>query len=1055
MDNLRSISNSHVTGKELFKPQKFTQNIIILALLSVFFGCSVYQDVTSYFNTYYNAKKLYDDAVLELTRSTRPDKDTIYFSIPSKTTGQSKFDKVIEKCSKLIQNYPNSNLVDDAVLLIGKSGVYLGETELSIRKFNELFQNFPESELRFEAKLWYAKAFYFSNKQEEALRIIDELYPLALEAGEDEVAMEAEMLAAQIFFRNQDYDATIPYLERAVQLSGKDEMMVVAQFQLALCLDKTNEYERAAAAYKNVLNYNRDLTFDFKCRLRRGVMLYLAEHPDAALAVFQGLNGDNLKPDEQALVDHEVANVYASLGDSAKAFDLYQYVDTTYKRSDASARSFYRQGLIMEEQYGEYKKAKEYYDKSKGEFPTSEVVPLAQKRSDYIAKYFGIRGQIRSLDSLYVSILNQDSISRNERLKKILQAQADSAMFDSLFCVSDSISMLPDSLLRKALAVIDSSAEAYLAKKNAVASPKPKGGALAAIPKVKTDSTGAVGVDSLKNSLLPPSDSTQTLAALEKEALKAETEEKKEGEETIPKGEQAVEQKIPQVESQVPDEPVAEQLQQENAPPRRQLSIAELRAGERDDDDGTYEDKTAGITAGVPGTREGAGGGQRGAQNRGNQKGNTPASQVYSPAVNSGMSIDSIYYYRSKGYYELGTLFLLDMHLDDSAEFTFNRVVEEFPGSDYVPRSLYMLAELYRTLDDSCGMDSLYRIIHHYHHNTVYAKNLRKYFGEPLDTAKAIDSLAAEYASINVMPDSAHALQSIALLDSFSARNTGKPIAAKAMYAMGWIYENVLINNDSAASVYKKLATEYPSSEYTTASRPKVAVKEKPETLSQYVHVAEIQAIAKPAKKEKAKKGDNKNEEPNQDDQPASSIRDRLKDRDAEENGDENADQENIDENNEEPTEDENQGDTEENTDDTGGDDSLSNHSTNMLKIDDVRIFNYNIMIQSMISFSDNSPYLIDHLLNDGSKNPLRSVLRPRRTTKSNRIEHSARTQSGAGIVFGTTLKKNYGLHRSDLSNEYAMTHLRQPTNVVLNVYAPSYRIQMAIQEISDSKDCV
>ncbi len=48
--------------------------------------------------------------------------------------------------------------------------------------------------------------------------------------------------------------------------------------------------------------------------------------------------------------------------------------------------------------------------------------------------------------------------------------------------------------------------------------------------------------------------------------------------------------------------------------------------------------------------------------------------------------------------------------------------------------------------------------------------------------------------------------------------------------------------------------------------------------------------------------------------------------------------------------------------------------------------------------------YFICTKIKGGSKNPLCSVLRPRRTTKSNRIEHSARTQSGAGVVFGTTL---------------------------------------------------
>ncbi len=42
---------------------------------------------------------------------------------------------------------------------------------------------------------------------------------------------------------------------------------------------------------------------------------------------------------------------------------------------------------------------------------------------------------------------------------------------------------------------------------------------------------------------------------------------------------------------------------------------------------------------------------------------------------------------------------------------------------------------------------------------------------------------------------------------------------------------------------------------------------------------------------------------------------------------------------------------------------------------------------------------ILENRIMGESNNPLRSVLHPRRTTKYNRIEQSARTQSGAGIV--------------------------------------------------------
>ncbi|MBI3194889.1 MAG: tetratricopeptide repeat protein [Ignavibacteriae bacterium] len=422
---------------------------IMLLALAALAGCSTYQSATSYFNTYYNAKKQFNDAESELSRTPRSDQDTNYFAPPSNKTGGSnaKFDKVIEKCSKLIQYYPESNLIDDAMLLIGKSGVYLGETEMAIRKFAELSRNFPESDLLPEAKLWNAKALFFSGKPDEALVLIETLFPEAVVVGEENIAIESQLLAAQIYFKQNEYLSVAKHLEKAVVLSGDDALLAYAQFQLALCYDRLNEYNAAAKAYARVVQFNPELTLAFRARLRSGIMMAHADQIENALIVFQEMNDELLKPEEQALVDHEVANAYAMLGDSTKAFDMYQYVDTTYKRSDAAARSYYRQGLLMEEVYGDFKKAREYFDKAKAENQTSEIVPNARKRSEYLAKYFSIRTNIKRNDSLYFYLVHEDSLKEIEkkRREQTKSAIADSLKNDSTIVLSDSLRAFSDS----------------------------------------------------------------------------------------------------------------------------------------------------------------------------------------------------------------------------------------------------------------------------------------------------------------------------------------------------------------------------------------------------------------------------------------------------------------------------------------------------------------------------------------------------------------------------------------------------------------------------------
>src|SRR5690242_16297826 len=101
---------------------------LLLLLIPALFlspGCGIYHNVTTYFNTYYNAQHVFDDAIAEIERSPQKDRDTNYFAkyvVPTSTA--AKFDSVIAKCSKVIQFHQDSKYVPDAILMIAKSYSY-------------------------------------------------------------------------------------------------------------------------------------------------------------------------------------------------------------------------------------------------------------------------------------------------------------------------------------------------------------------------------------------------------------------------------------------------------------------------------------------------------------------------------------------------------------------------------------------------------------------------------------------------------------------------------------------------------------------------------------------------------------------------------------------------------------------------------------------------------------------------------------------------------------------------------------------------------------------
>jgi len=91
--------------------------MILILLLS---GCA-------YFNTFYNAKRYYKKAYHETLRN-RTNNLT--------SSEKTNYGKAIEKASKLLRLYPESNYVDDALLLMGKAYYFQREYHQALRKFN-------------------------------------------------------------------------------------------------------------------------------------------------------------------------------------------------------------------------------------------------------------------------------------------------------------------------------------------------------------------------------------------------------------------------------------------------------------------------------------------------------------------------------------------------------------------------------------------------------------------------------------------------------------------------------------------------------------------------------------------------------------------------------------------------------------------------------------------------------------------------------------------------------------------------------------------------------
>jgi tetratricopeptide (TPR) repeat protein len=569
--------------------------------------------------------------------------------------------------------------------------------------------------------------------------MIKEFTPEALEAGEEDFAIEGLMLAAQVHLDRLDFALAIPLLEQAVGISGDSKLRARAQFSMAECYEKTGNDSAAAEAYSRVEDFSPDLKFAFQSRLRHGMCLAASGKHDEAFDVFDDLSDEDLLTDERGLVEVEVARNFLAVGDTGKAFPLFEYIDTTYKKSDPSARSAFFRGEEYQQRIGDYKLAGVYYDRARSENAASGITPLARRNADNIGKYLILRSNLEKYDSLLYRALHPDT---------------SKPAMDSLLTDSSAYSDTGRSIAQ-------TSPE--------TATPAPAGELAADVPAALAETGGDI------------SDADLFFA----------------GEE---------------------DPPKRGNLHRGRGPAGTQTGLA--GAG------------------GTGGQNNQSGGPGRSPE----QSGGRFAAGMRVPSDAAKLAPDSLRSLMRQNQFELGGLFLLELQVPESAKVWYRYVVDDSVESVYKPRAYYALAEIYRSEMDTARLDSAYAMLVEKYPETEYGRYVRRSLGQTVSDS-TVDSGLVAYAEAEKILMSGDHQKSIASFKSVAGAYPRLPAGIKALYTTGWIFENLLFQNDSAAAYYRILVDSFPTSEYSAVAKPKLAVKAKPETLSQYVRIKEIQAV--------------------------------------------------------------------------------------------------------------------------------------------------------------------------------------------------------------------
>jgi TolA-binding protein len=144
--------------------------VVVLAVSGA--GCA-------YFNLFYNAEQAFEQGE-QLGEGIDPrDQPT--------SAQRNQYTRAIRKCQMLLDEYPDSGHVDDALYLMGKSHFRLREWTEAVRAFENLLVNFPQSDFAEESTYLLSISYLSRGDEEEGLQWfarLRESYPGGDFAGE-------------------------------------------------------------------------------------------------------------------------------------------------------------------------------------------------------------------------------------------------------------------------------------------------------------------------------------------------------------------------------------------------------------------------------------------------------------------------------------------------------------------------------------------------------------------------------------------------------------------------------------------------------------------------------------------------------------------------------------------------------------------------------------------------------------------------------------------------------------------------------------------------------
>ena len=383
-----------------------TSAVCLLVCAALFDGCV-------YFNTYYNAQRYFRQAEkarkeIERQRLKTARRDEDRRGQLNRRRQRSRgakdpnhlYDQAARKASKVLEKHRDSDLVDDAMFLLGRAFYWQGDYRDAARSFRDLETNFPESEYFTRARYWRGLCLESQGDEAEARSIYRALFSAASDA---DLAALAGMRLGEMAFEQEEYAAAIQEYRSTLENFPKADNRAELWLRLgeaAVGLEDSFLFGTADEAFAEVLRESPAKEIEYRARLEQGRLLYRMGETEKARDTYLGLLKDGSFRTFEGQTRLLIGQYYEDQGLPGKAQEEFTRIRDDFPQTDASAMAIYRTALIFLSRDADRARAREYLETVSAEKRNSEGAQLAKETLSDLVEVENLLGKIHVADSL-------------------------------------------------------------------------------------------------------------------------------------------------------------------------------------------------------------------------------------------------------------------------------------------------------------------------------------------------------------------------------------------------------------------------------------------------------------------------------------------------------------------------------------------------------------------------------------------------------------------------------------------------------------------------------